>query len=175
MQSNNRAPQNPFLAQQRPISLQRNPFNVSRDAPAVNSRASVTGLELRSQGLDELRNLRRRAIEYEEIGKHEEARAAFVNASCGFEDLVRPSHTNTIRTLSCYADFCIAQEDFDEAKNQLQQSSAHHQAQCGNDHGKPIRSIARLGNFFRSCNQYVRSETLLMKAKIGPQTLLISS
>jgi hypothetical protein len=113
MQSSHSASQSPFLAQQRPISRQRNPSNVSRDALAVKSRASVTGVEWRGQGLDELRNLRRRAIEYEENGKHEEARAAFVDALCGFEDLVGPSHADTIRTLSCYVDFCEEQEDFD--------------------------------------------------------------
>ena len=171
MQSNHSAPQSPFLAQQTPISLQRNPSRVLRDAPAVNSRASVPGLEWRGQGLDELRNLRQRAIEYEENGEHEEVRTAFVAVLRGFEDLVGPSHTDTIRTLSYYADFCIAQEDFDEAENQLQQSLAHHQAQHGNNHEKTLRSMARLGNFFRSRNQYGRSEILLMKAKIGLESL----
>ena len=137
----------------------------------MDTLASALGLEWHGHGLDELRDLRDRAVGFTENGEHEEARAAFVEALCGFEALVGPSHTDTIRALSSYVEFCIAQEDFDEAKDRLQKSLTHHQAQHGNNHQTTLQSMWRLGRFFKWRNQYGRSEILLIKAKIGLESL----
>lgn len=137
----------------------------------MDTLASALGLEWHGHGLDELRDLRDRAVGFTENGEHEEARAAFVEALCGFEALVGPSHTDTIRALSSYVQFCMAQEDFDEARDRLQESLAHHQAQHGNNHQKTLQSMGRLGRFFKWRNQHGRSEILLIKAKIGLESL----
>ena len=137
----------------------------------MDTLASALGLEWHGHGLDELRDLRDRAVGFTENGEHEEARVAFVEALCGFEALVGPSHTDTIRALSSYVQFCMAQEDFDEARDRLQKSLAHHQAQHGNNHQKTLQSMGRLGRFFKWRNQHGRSEILLIKAKIGLESL----
>ncbi|KAK3168116.1 hypothetical protein OEA41_004562 [Lepraria neglecta] len=171
MLSSQSAPQSPFVLPQSPIFTRRSRSSLPRDEPAVDTLASTLGLEWHGHGLDELRDLRDRAVGFTENGEHEEARAAFVEALCGFEALVGPSHTDTIRALSSYVEFCIAQEDFDEAKDRLQKSLAHHQAQHGNNHQTTLQSMGRLGRFFKWRNQYGRSEILLIKAKIGLESL----
>ena len=171
MLSSKSAPQSPFILPQSPIFTRRSRSSLPRDEPAVDTLASTLGLEWHGHGLDELRYLHDRAVTFTENGEHEEARAAFVEALCGFEALVGPSHTDTIRALSSYVQFCIAQEDFDEAKDRLQKSLAHHQAQHGNNHQTTLQSMGRLGRFFKWRNQHGRSEILLIKAKIGLESL----
>ena len=171
MLSSQSAPQSPFILPQSPIFTRRSCSGLPQDEPAVDTLASALGLEWHGHGLDELRDLHDRAVKFTENGEHEEARAAFVEALCDFEALVGPSHTDTIRALSSYVQFCIAQEDFDEAKNRLQKSLAHHQAQHGNNHQTTLQSMGRLGRFFKWRNQNGRSEIFLIQAKIGLESL----
>jgi hypothetical protein len=102
-----------------------------------------------------------------EEGDFAGARVMFIGAIDGLDALMGPAHQSTINALDSFISFCLEQDFIDDAEQKLKESLTKHQEKCGNQDARTLRSIARLGRFYRMQNRYGESELLLTMAKAG--------
>lgn len=147
-------------------------------SPAIHQRLRLDDLDttkeltLQWHGLDleALRDLYTNAIQTAEQD-HGRARMMFRHAMDGFESLVGATHCATVEVLSSLVNFCLSHGFYDEANDRLQKSLADHQAKFGDSHRLTLMSMERLGDFYLKREQHGNSETMLVRAKHGLESL----
>ena len=121
--------------------------------------------------LDALRNLGLRAKSLTEGGEHYTAHVTYLEALDGLQALVGSTHPSTIEMLSSFVQFCLSQGYFEEAKDRMQKSLAEYESHFRERHLQTLHGMAGLEHYFKLVEKYGKAEILLIRAKIGLESV----
>lgn len=116
-------------------------------------------------------DLHQRAAKLAEENDHAQARVMFIEAIDGLEALMGLAHQSTLRALDSFIMFCVQKDFLDDAQQKMSECLTKHQEKWGNNDFRTLRIMYRLGALYRIRRRYGESEILLLRAKMGFESI----